>query len=154
VHAVVDDAADHGGGRRHVQDSGELGVSLADGHRPQGVAFQFELVGGQRLGQHRRLLQFAGEVFPVRVRTTSHGVAAAAGKLGAFAATYALTALLPAIGFGRTSAIAASRWLVCSSRSRPCPSPRVSAWKNSPNPGPRPEHDVSSLAPVPRQAAG
>ena len=30
VHAVVDDvAADHGGGGRHVQDSGELGVSLA-----------------------------------------------------------------------------------------------------------------------------
>src|ERR1700676_4005658 len=35
VHAVVDDvAAGNGGGGRHVQDSGELGVYLADGHRP------------------------------------------------------------------------------------------------------------------------
>ncbi len=47
------------------------------------------------------------EIFPVRVRTTSHSIAAAAGKVGAFAGTYALTALLPAIGFGRTSAIVA-----------------------------------------------
>jgi hypothetical protein len=40
-------------------------------------------------------------------RTTSHAIAAASGKLGAFAGTYALTALLPAIGFARTSAIVA-----------------------------------------------
>jgi MFS transporter, PHS family, inorganic phosphate transporter len=50
---------------------------------------------------------YPAEIFPVRVRTTSHGIAAAAGKLGAFAGTYALTALLPAIGFSRTSAIVA-----------------------------------------------
>lgn len=41
------------------------------------------------------------------MRTTSHGIAAAAGKLGAFIGTYALTALLPAIGLGRTSGIVA-----------------------------------------------
>ncbi len=46
-------------------------------------------------------------VFPVRVRTTSHGIAAAAGKAGAFIGTYTLTALLPATGFGKTSAIVA-----------------------------------------------
>jgi MFS transporter, PHS family, inorganic phosphate transporter len=47
------------------------------------------------------------EIFPVRVRTTSYGIAAAAGKLGAFVGTYVLVALLPAIGLGRTSAIVA-----------------------------------------------
>ena len=47
------------------------------------------------------------EIFPVRVRTTSYGIAAAAGKIGAFIGTYALVALLPAIGLARTSAIVA-----------------------------------------------
>jgi MFS transporter, PHS family, inorganic phosphate transporter len=47
------------------------------------------------------------EIFPVRVRTTSYGIAAAVGKLGAFIGTYVLVALLPAIGLGRTSAIVA-----------------------------------------------
>jgi MFS family permease len=50
---------------------------------------------------------YPAEIFPVRVRTTSHGIAAAAGKFGAFAGTYALTALLPVIGLTRTSAIVA-----------------------------------------------
>ncbi len=44
------------------------------------------------------------EIFPVRVRTTSHGTAAAAGKIGAFVGTYALTSLLPRIGLGRRAA--------------------------------------------------
>jgi MFS transporter, PHS family, inorganic phosphate transporter len=39
------------------------------------------------------------------VRTTSHGIAAASGKIGAFVGTYALTALLPRIGLGKTSAL-------------------------------------------------
>ena len=47
------------------------------------------------------------EIFPVRVRTTSYGIAAAAGKIGAFIGTYPLVALLPAIGLGRTSPIVA-----------------------------------------------
>ncbi len=58
-------------------------------------------------GPNTTTFVYPAEIFPVRVRTTSHGIAAAAGKLGAFAGTYALTALLPAIGFGRTSAIVA-----------------------------------------------
>jgi MFS family permease len=58
-------------------------------------------------GPNTTTFVYPAEIFPVRVRTTSHGIAAAAGKLGAFAGTYALTALIPAIGFGRTSAIVA-----------------------------------------------
>ena len=58
-------------------------------------------------GPNTTTFVYPAEIFPVRVRTTSHGIAAAAGKLGAFAGTYALTALLPAIGFARTSAIVA-----------------------------------------------
>lgn len=50
---------------------------------------------------------YLAEIFPVRVRTTSDGIAAASGKLGAFIGTYALTALLPAIGLGKTSGIVA-----------------------------------------------
>ena len=38
---------------------------------------------------------YPAEIFPVRVRTTCHGIAAAAGKIGAFIGTYALAALLP-----------------------------------------------------------
>jgi MFS family permease len=59
-------------------------------------------------GPNATTFVYPAEIFPVRVRTTSHGIAAAAGKLGAFAGTYALTALLPAIGFGRTSALVAA----------------------------------------------
>jgi sugar transport protein len=52
------------------------------------------------------------EIFPVRVRTTSHGIAAASGKIGAFIGTYALTALLPAIGLADTSALVAGVWVL------------------------------------------
>jgi MFS transporter, PHS family, inorganic phosphate transporter len=48
------------------------------------------------------------EIFPVRPRTTSHGIAAAGGKIGAFIGTYALTSLLPTIGLGRTSSLVAA----------------------------------------------
>jgi MFS transporter, PHS family, inorganic phosphate transporter len=58
-------------------------------------------------GPNTTTFVYPAEIFPVRVRTTSHGIAAAAGKIGAFAGTYALTALLPVIGFPRTSAIVA-----------------------------------------------
>jgi MFS transporter, PHS family, inorganic phosphate transporter len=50
---------------------------------------------------------YPAEIFPVRVQTTCHGIAAAAGKIGAFIGTYALAALLPSIGLGRTAAIVA-----------------------------------------------
>ena len=49
-------------------------------------------------GPNTTTFVYPAEIFPVRVRTTSHGIAAAAGKIGAFIGTYALTALLPAIG--------------------------------------------------------
>jgi MFS transporter, PHS family, inorganic phosphate transporter len=60
-------------------------------------------------GPNTTTFVYPAEIFPVRVRvrTTSHGIAAAAGKIGAFIGTYALTWLLPAIGLSRTSAIVA-----------------------------------------------
>ena len=58
-------------------------------------------------GPNTTTFVYPAEIFPVRVRTTCHGIAAAAGKIGAFIGTYALTALLPVIGLGRTSAIVA-----------------------------------------------
>jgi MFS transporter, PHS family, inorganic phosphate transporter len=58
-------------------------------------------------GPNTTTFVFPAEIFPVRVRTTSYGIAAAAGKIGAFIGTYALTALLPVIGLSRTSALVA-----------------------------------------------
>ena len=58
-------------------------------------------------GPNTTTFVYPAEIFPVQVRTTCHGIAAAAGKIGAFVGTYALTALLPAIGLGKTSAIVA-----------------------------------------------
>jgi MFS transporter, PHS family, inorganic phosphate transporter len=59
-------------------------------------------------GPNTTTFVYPAEIFPVRVRTTSHGIAAAAGKMGAFIGTYALTALLPAIGLSRVSALVAA----------------------------------------------
>jgi MFS family permease len=56
-------------------------------------------------GPNTTTFVYPAEIFPVRVRTTSHGIAAAAGKLGAFTGTYVLTALLPVAGLRATSAI-------------------------------------------------
>jgi len=50
---------------------------------------------------------YPAEIFPVQARTTSHGIAAAAGKIGGFIGTYALAALLPAVGLGPTSVLVA-----------------------------------------------
>jgi MFS transporter, PHS family, inorganic phosphate transporter len=58
-------------------------------------------------GPNTTTFVYPAEIFPVRVRTTCHGIAAAAGKIGAFVGTYALTALLPAVGLARTSALVA-----------------------------------------------
>jgi MFS transporter, PHS family, inorganic phosphate transporter len=58
-------------------------------------------------GPNTTTFVYPSEIFPVRVRTTCHGIAAAAGKTGAFIGTYALTALLPEIGLSRTSALVA-----------------------------------------------
>jgi MFS family permease len=56
-------------------------------------------------GPNTTTFVYPAEIFPVRVRTSSHGIAAAAGKLGAFVGTYALTNLLSGIGLGETSLI-------------------------------------------------
>ena len=56
-------------------------------------------------GPNTTTFVYPAEIFPVRVRTTSHGIAAASGKIGAFVGTYALTSLLPRIGLGDTSGI-------------------------------------------------
>jgi Sugar (and other) transporter len=59
-------------------------------------------------GPNTTTFVYPAEIFPVRVRTTSHGIAAASGKIGAFVGTYALTVLLPRIGLGDTSALVAT----------------------------------------------
>jgi MFS transporter, PHS family, inorganic phosphate transporter len=56
-------------------------------------------------GPNTTTFVYPAEIFPVRVRTSSHGIAAASGKIGAFVGTYALTSLLPRIGLNHTSAI-------------------------------------------------
>jgi MFS transporter, PHS family, inorganic phosphate transporter len=58
-------------------------------------------------GPNTTTFVYPAEIFPIRVRTTTHGIAAAAGKIGAFIGTYALTTLLPVIGLSKTSAIVA-----------------------------------------------
>jgi hypothetical protein len=58
-------------------------------------------------GPNTTTFVYPAELFPVRVRASSHGIAAAAGKLGAFGGTYALTALLPSIGLGPVSGLVA-----------------------------------------------
>jgi MFS family permease len=58
-------------------------------------------------GPNTTTFVYPAEIFPVRVRATCHGIAAAAGKLGAFAGTYILTAILPALGLSRTSGLLA-----------------------------------------------
>jgi MFS transporter, PHS family, inorganic phosphate transporter len=59
-------------------------------------------------GPNTTTFVYPAEIFPVQVRTTSHGIAAASGKLGAFVGTYALTTLLPILGLARTSIIPAA----------------------------------------------
>lgn len=59
-------------------------------------------------GPNTTTFVYPAELFPVRVRTTSHGIAAAAGKIGGFVGTDSLTALLPVIGLARTSLLPAA----------------------------------------------
>jgi MFS transporter, PHS family, inorganic phosphate transporter len=104
-------------GRRTVQTIGFavitaafLGLWLIPGATTTLVPFLL-LFGAtyffSEFGPNTTTFVYPAEIFPVRVRTTTHGIAAAAGKIGAFIGTYALTALLPAIGLGKTSAIVA-----------------------------------------------
>ncbi|MBV9792579.1 MAG: MFS transporter [Actinobacteria bacterium] len=59
-------------------------------------------------GPNTTTFVYPAEIFPIRVRATCHGIAAAAGKIGAFVGTYALTSLLPAAGLARTSGLVAA----------------------------------------------
>lgn len=59
-------------------------------------------------GPNTTTFVYPAELFPVRVRTTGHGIAAALGKVGAFIGTYSLTAMLPVIGLPRTSLLPAA----------------------------------------------
>jgi MFS family permease len=63
-------------------------------------------------GPNTTTFVYPAEIFPVRVRASCNGIAAAAGKMGAFAGTYILTALLPVLGLGRTSGLIAGTCLV------------------------------------------
>jgi MFS family permease len=72
-----------------------------------------------QFGPNTTTFGYPAEIFPVRVRTTSHGIAAAAGKIGAFIGAYALTALLPMIGLSRTSALVAGVSVLGAARHRP-----------------------------------
>ena len=58
-------------------------------------------------GPNTTTFVYPAEIFPVRVRTTSHGIAAAAGKIGAFVGTYALTSLLSSTGLADVSLVVA-----------------------------------------------
>ena len=61
-------------------------------------------------GPNTTTFVYPTELFPVRLRTTGHGMAAAAGKIGAFIGTFLFPILLTSIGLGRTELIVA---LVC-----------------------------------------
>ena len=56
-------------------------------------------------GPNTTTFVYPAEIFPVQARTTSHGIAAAAGKIGAFIGTYTLASLLTSIGLGHVMAI-------------------------------------------------
>jgi MFS transporter, PHS family, inorganic phosphate transporter len=58
-------------------------------------------------GPNTTTFVYPAEIFPQQVRATCHGIAAAAGKIGAFIGTYTLTSLLPAVGLARTSGLVA-----------------------------------------------
>jgi MFS family permease len=104
-------------GRRRMQALGFavmavafLGLWLIPGAATSAVPFLL-LFGATyffaEFGPNTTTFVYPAEIFPVRVRTTSHGIAAAAGKIGGFIGTYALTALLPVIGFSQVSGLVA-----------------------------------------------
>jgi PHS family inorganic phosphate transporter-like MFS transporter len=58
-------------------------------------------------GPNTTTFVYPAELFPVSARTTGHGIAAAAGKLGAFVGTFLFPLLLTAIGLAHTELIVA-----------------------------------------------
>jgi MFS family permease len=59
-------------------------------------------------GPNTTTFVYSPEIFPVHVRTTSHGIAAAASKIGAFLGAASMLSLLTWIGLGRTSLLVAA----------------------------------------------
>jgi MFS family permease len=59
-------------------------------------------------GPNTTTFVYPAEIFPVHVRTTSHGIAAAAGKIGAFIGAASMGTLLTGLGLRRTSLIVAA----------------------------------------------
>lgn len=56
-------------------------------------------------GPNTTTFVYPTELFPVRVRTTGHGLAAAAGKCGAFIGTFLFPVLLASIGLNKTELV-------------------------------------------------
>jgi MFS family permease len=104
-------------GRRRMQATGFAVIAAAFAGLwliPGATAspLQFLLLFGAsyffaEFGPNTTTFVYPAEIFPVRVRATCHGLAAAAGKIGAFIGTYALTAVLPVIGLSQTSGLVA-----------------------------------------------
>jgi hypothetical protein len=85
-----------------------LGLWLVPGATTTAVPFLL-LFGATyffaEFGPNTTTFVYPAEIFPVRVRTSSHGIAAASVKIRAFVGTYALTAQLARIGLGSTSSL-------------------------------------------------
>jgi MFS family permease len=104
-------------GRKLLQNAGFLVMAVAFGclwlvPGATTTLLPFLLLFGatyffSEFGPNTTTFVYPAEIFPVRVRTTCHGIATAAGKIGAFVGTYVLTWLLPVIGLAETSAIVA-----------------------------------------------
>ncbi|HLI60408.1 MAG TPA: MFS transporter [Solirubrobacteraceae bacterium] len=58
-------------------------------------------------GPNTTTFVYPAEIFPTEVRTTGHGIAAAMGKMGAFAGTYLFTDMLSAWGIRGAEGVAA-----------------------------------------------
>jgi MFS family permease len=59
-------------------------------------------------GPNTTTFVYPAEIFPVEVRTSGHGVAAAIGKMGGFAGTYLFTTMLAAWGIRGAEGVAAA----------------------------------------------
>ncbi|MBV8717430.1 MAG: MFS transporter [Chloroflexi bacterium] len=95
-------------GRRNIQIAGFIGMSVcyAAIALVPGVAtaiVPFVVLFGSsyfftEFGPNTTTFVYPSEIFPVRVRTTAHGIAASSGKIGAFIGTFALPIVLDRAG--------------------------------------------------------
>lgn len=63
-------------------------------------------------GPNTTTFVYPAEMFPVEVRTSGHGIAAAMGKMGGFAGTYLFTTMLAAWGIRGAEGVAAGVALI------------------------------------------